>query len=278
MTFVFLSQAVKSKQATTDGFALFPITEGATEFFIPSSGVKREEHSAFVIAAPLKDTCLEAYIVKGNTYRKIRGLIQLQEYDIFQLESDQFDMTGIYINSTRPIAVFGGHECSEIPVNTRFCDHLVSQVPPLEELGTAFNIGPIDGRGSDAGYIIRVVATQQGTSVTFSTRNNPVTLNRGEWEQETVNDNKLVSTVVCSKPCVVTQYNPSHEVIENDIETDAFMTLIPPVDHYLEKMRFGTGKYYDEGSSRNFRTNFVSIMAPAFALDGVRFDGRVGLM
>ena len=66
--------------------------------------------------------------MNGDHYTKIRGLIQLGEFDVYQMESETTDLTGVYINASKPIAVFGGHECLEEPSFTKFCDHSIIQV------------------------------------------------------------------------------------------------------------------------------------------------------
>ena len=38
------------------------------------------------------------------------------------------DYTGVYVTATKPVAVFGGHECAQVPVGTKFCDHIYEQV------------------------------------------------------------------------------------------------------------------------------------------------------
>ena len=65
------------------------------------------------------------------------------------------DLTGYYINSTKPIALFGGHACAFVPDEpiTMFCDHIVEQIPPICELGFDHIVPPIFGRDSRAGYV-----------------------------------------------------------------------------------------------------------------------------
>lgn len=43
-----------------------------------------------------------------------------------------YDLTGTRIESTKPVAVFSGHNCTFVPFDTWACDHLEEQMPPLE--------------------------------------------------------------------------------------------------------------------------------------------------
>jgi hypothetical protein len=62
----------------------------------------------------------------------------------------QPDLTGAYIESSEPIAVFSGHECSFYPSDLRACDHLEEQLFPTETWGTEFFLVPPKERGDNA--------------------------------------------------------------------------------------------------------------------------------
>ena len=62
----------------------------------------------------------------------------------------QPDLTGTFIESTEPIAVFSGHECSFYPFNLGACDHLEEQLFPIETWGTEFLLVPPKERGNNS--------------------------------------------------------------------------------------------------------------------------------
>ena len=268
-------QALKSKQATTDGFLALPITQDAKEFFVMSAGAQPGEHSAFVIAAVFPNTCVEAFFVNGSHYRKVQGLKQMNEFDIYQLESDVTDMTGVYITSSRPIAVFGGHECAEEPLYTRFCDHTVAQVPPISEWGKIFNVAHIANRLPSAGYALRIISAYDDTAVEISVNSQRVILNKGNYIHVNITDSRSQTEVSCSKPCLVTQHNRSWRYVDGDTQTDSFVTLIPPIDHYKNNLTFRTGRFWDDGLPYEFVQNYLAIVAPAIQTDRIVLDGRV---
>ncbi len=53
------------------------------------------------------------------------------------------DMTGAVIRATKPVSVFGGHTCAFVPFNAPACDHLESQLFPIETWGTRFVASPL---------------------------------------------------------------------------------------------------------------------------------------
>lgn len=60
------------------------------------------------------------------------------------------DLTGARISSDKPIAAFSGHSCAYVPYTLGFCDHLESQLFPLETWGRRFVLAPLKLRNPDA--------------------------------------------------------------------------------------------------------------------------------
>jgi len=88
-----------------------------------------------------------------------------QTYETYKYTGlENTDLTGYYINSTKPIALYGGHACAFVPdvPLTMFCDHIIEQIPPINELGKEHIVPPILGRDRTAGYV------QTLTSLTYS--------------------------------------------------------------------------------------------------------------
>ena len=127
----------------------------------------------------------------------------LEKYQTYHMRSTSEDYTGTYIRSSRPIAVYGGHECAQVPEIRSYCDHIVAAIPPVGSLGSSFAITPFEERRF--GHIFRVLSVQDGTTVTTSSEG-VRTLTRGEyWEVDIFDDTAVV--VTCSNPCLVAQFN-----------------------------------------------------------------------
>lgn len=123
------------------------------------------------------------------------------------------DMTGYFINSTKPIQVICGHECANVPQTVPFCDHMSEQIPPVNQLGTYHIVPPIDGRNRNAGYVVRVVATEMATTIRYL--GNWVVRNRGDFIQINTSDSMTPIVVECDKRCLVMQYNKGTIAIAN---------------------------------------------------------------
>jgi len=95
---------------------------------------------------------MEIYKVDGDTYilQQSKYLVDSHTVYTFTAERNQ-DITGYFVNSSKPIKVVAGHSCAFIPERVFFCDHIVEHIPPVSELGLTHIVPPIIGRLADAG-------------------------------------------------------------------------------------------------------------------------------
>src|SRR5439155_4362871 len=45
------------------------------------------------------------------------------------------ELTGSPILADKPITVFAGHPCADVPMSAPWCDHAEQQIPPVQALG-----------------------------------------------------------------------------------------------------------------------------------------------
>ncbi|HUT76845.1 MAG TPA: IgGFc-binding protein [Polyangia bacterium] len=85
----------------------------------------------------------------------------------------QADLTGTLVLADKPVVVFGGHTCGNVPGSASgYCDHLEEQLPPLSTWGTAVMLARHAPRPSCNGNpadppLWRIVAGADGMTVTF---------------------------------------------------------------------------------------------------------------
>lgn len=179
--------------------------------------------------------------------------VMLNDGDVFQIatKASGSDLTGTYIEASAAVAVFGGHECADIPYhcdwcrdgfgyppggsepeheeNTcAWCDHLEEQIFPLTTWGMSFVASriPIRSTGDVAEAAFwRVIASEPATTITIHDRPgitlrfpsgvvNPATINRGEYlEFEMVGSasNPGDCLVEADKPILLVQYIEGQE-------------------------------------------------------------------
>ena len=184
--------------------------------------------------------CENETVVKFNSLT-----ITLETY---QIESDN-DLTGTRITSSKPLSVFSGSDCAEVPHNRRLCDHLVEQVPPTVTWGSKFFVASLEGRSS--GERIRVLSTR-AASVAVNC-NTVVSVSEfqlqsgGSFREFEIPINSFCS-IESTSPVLVAQYAYGRD---SDGVGDPFMMIIPPIEQF-------TNNYVVEAFSL-FVSNYVTV-------------------
>ena len=174
--------------------------------------------------------------------------VVLRPFDAYQLQSDG-DLTGSLIESDRPVAVFGGNRCANVPnPGTAWCDHLVEQIPPVSTWGAEALTVPLATR--TMGDTFRVLADRDGTTVQLDGASpDSVTLNAGEFAQW----NLLGSyRITADGPILVSQY--SNGTDWDGVTSDPFMMLIPSATQFIPAYTFAT-------PGTGFPDNYANIVA-----------------
>ncbi|MDC0714561.1 DUF5011 domain-containing protein [Stigmatella sp. ncwal1] len=184
-----------------------------------------------------------------------------QTYQLRSTQSDQADLSGSSLHSTHPIAVFGGHECANIPDgDTYACDHLVEQLPPTTTWGKSFATVPLKTRNN--GDTFRFVAAKNGTEVSIN-GTAVATLARGQVHQQIIQGMAHISS---TQPILVAQYSNSSSY--DGVTSDPFMMLIPPYEQFL-------AQYTVTAPQGGFQYNFINVVVPSSAVQGFRLDGAL---
>ena len=175
------------------------------------------------------------------------------------------DLTGTVVSTSQPIALFTGHQCSQVPFGTPFCDHLVEQVPPHFTWGRVFFTIPVEGRTSGEEYRIGaldgptiVTATcVQGNSSTPTEKLNITIAGGNPVPNMTVKNWANFTTIAgydpefccieSDKPVIVMQYSLSMWACSDlpnpcEVTGDPFLAIVPPVHEYLNNFTLTTFK------------------------------------
>ena len=99
--------------------------------------------------------------------------------------TDAGDLTGTEINSDSPVAVFGGHRCANVNGEVFFCDTVLEQTLPVALWNTEYLVAPLATRTSST-ELVRVVAAENGTTISINGIPEATMLNKGEKQNYTV--------------------------------------------------------------------------------------------
>jgi len=178
------------------------------------------------------------------------------------------DLSGSSISASQNVAVFSGHECANVPSNISYCDTLISQMIPNDQLSSSYIVTASEGAELSAldSDIIKVIATEDGTAVTVGGVI-VATLNEGEVYEFNLPANSGES-IETSHPALVTQFL----VGGNGNDTDPAMSVVPGINSWLDDYRLAT-----PDGSQAFDLNYASVvidstMLASLALDGVGVD------
>ena len=204
-----------------------------------------------------------------------------------RLDTAQFnsvmDLTGTIIESDKPISVFVGHECGQVPAGQTACDHLVEQIPPDATWGTQFFTVPLDVRESGEHYRIGTVTDNNQVTVTCTTEGQSapslqitrtIHSNQPRYvEFDTVGDfsdgvtpsyRRDFCCIETTKPAIVMMYSKGHSLDEITFsglvgtQGDPFMLLVPPVSQYSND--------YTITVPKPVRNNFIGYFSYALPL------------
>ena len=241
------------------------ISAGLSTVSVYGLNYRRSTSDAFM-ALPCEHIAVENYEYYGVTYSDGYVLIVgCEDNTVFQIGSDVIrlnkmetylwvgtnDITGTKIISNRPIAVFSGHQCTDVPLGIGACDHLIEQVPPTAIWGSNFLSASLSGRSS--GDIYRMIASENSTNVvvncnTFSQLQTHHLALAGSWQEFNTSDGTFCS-ISSDKPLLLMQF--SLGFFADGVTGDPFMMMIIPVEQF--------GSHYIFNAFSEFPTNYITI-------------------
>jgi len=250
-------------QHTTDAYLALPTDILRTEYLIlaySNSNVVNGTEFAVVAAQDGTTLSVTPSVSTGSRTAGAAYEIALNRGDTYQLRNTDggADLSGTIVMSNKPVAVFGGHMCSNVPQASAFCDHLVEQMFPLATWGKSFVTVPLATR--TGGDTFRFLAGTDGTTVSLNGAA-VATLNRGQFFEQIVSG---PAHVTADKPILVAQY--SNGTTFDDVTSDPFEMLIPPFEQFLSRYTVTT-------PASGFSTNFINVVAPDAAVGSITIDG-----
>ena len=205
----------------------------------------------------------------------------LDQYETLMIDS-RSDLTGTIIISDKPISVFTGHECGQVPTREPTCDYLVEQIPPHTTYGTVFFTAPFAARESGDiyrvgsvrdGAIVNVICTQEGNSVMSVTS---YSINEGGFREVVTNRGPMreFCCIQSNQPITIMGYTLGHELDFVFVEGrhgpygDPAMVYIAPATSYLNDYTITTSKRLN----RIIFFGYISYILPTRVFDNSSKD------
>jgi uncharacterized repeat protein (TIGR01451 family) len=255
-----LSQIAKS----TDAYVGLPTDTIGTDYIALGYGGENQSRPSELAFVATQDgttvTVTPATALAGHA-AGVPFQVSLGQGQTYQLQAGAIgDVTGTLVSSNKPISMFSGSECGDVPdVPLTFaCNYLLEQLPPTTSWGKSFVTMPLASRQN--GDTFRILASQDSTTVQVNGAAS--TLNRAQFKELIVSG---PAQIVADKPVLVMQY--SHGTDYDGVTSDPFEMLVPPTQQFLDSYTVST-------PAASFAINFVNVVAPNAAVGSIVLDGR----
>jgi outer membrane autotransporter protein len=242
------------RQATTDMSYLIDgerlgtnyVVAGYQNIYEDQMSVQATQDNTVVTFTPKGGTPFDVTLNAGQTY----------------MHTANSQLTGSSILADKPIAVFSGNRCTNVPTGITACDHLVEQMPSIDQLSSSYLLAQTPRTGTN-GNVMRVVATADNTEVRVNGTLVATLASKGDFYEGRVKDGIQLDA---TKPVLVAQYLIGQS--EAGSNTDPAMTIVPGSDQWLKSYVFAT-----PSGTADFPTDFVSIVIQTSSVGSLTVDG-----
>ena len=253
------------KRHTSDSFFVLPIMNLDDVYVYYGISVSRGYDDSSILIVGTENNIVmnltatqSVSISVGNTVTNLIPGIQYS-FVINRLQTVYIgstdDLSGTKIVTDRPVSVFTGHECGNLPSNVVACSHLIEQIPPTTLWGKIYYTAPLANKTS---YTIKVLAADDSTTVNIYCNNT--------MESYAINEGDIINKTQMNKYCaiysnkkvLVLQFSHGGGEDFNDYG-DPMMTLVPNTNQYLNKFDFSTTR----NSSQSGYNHYVNIIVMA---------------
>ena len=249
-----------------DSVALIIGTENDTEIILEPS---------VVIRHPFAPAATGGLFIPGVSVQF--RTVTIQKFQTFYLQVRGGDISGTRIIANKPISVFSGHECANVPLAGVTCDIVIEQLQPIDTWGTEVVTVPLRTRSGD---VLKVFASQNSTTinVTYTNISNGMvtsdsfTLGRNGFRE--LGGTSLIVTgaigdfalIQSNNPIAVFQFSRSWTT-DNNLISDPFMLSVPSCEQYRDSYAVATAPFDPsiEGTvtGRVAYVNYTNIAVPA---------------
>lgn len=198
--------------------------------------------------------------IERNTYYNGDVLhLRLDGFETYQIDHIT-DLTGTFIESSRPIAAFSGNDCNELE-NIGACDHLIEQLPPTDRVDDTYIVPP---NSDDRDTLIRITAIESAR-ITYVIDNVTYTQSVNKFDSlDTKISNKQTCFIKSEAPILVTSFGLRSKILNLG---DPSMTIVPGLNQYLD--------YYKIFVPPGYAYNYVSIMIRSSSKDSFRINNAI---
>ncbi len=286
-------------QMSSDAFNVMPTDALGKKYMVmsynnsrPYSSLSSMTPSQFAIVATEDGTHVRIE-PKAPTHKKASSKVQeftLNQGESYLVEayrneysSAQLDLTGSYVETSKPVAVFSGHTRASVPVKDSWSggsrDCLMEQMMPVESWGNNVFLFPFksgSNQSSEENDLYRILAAFDGTEIKiddiFIT-----SLDKGEFHEGNLT---RAHSVKSNKPIMVCQYKKSSKGSGNTTKvSDPFMMYIPQTENFDIFYRFINIQSHEYDTTfKNYypvySEHYITVISKISAIPTIRLDNK----
>lgn len=172
--------------------------------------------------------------------------VELSAGQVLQISQTE-ELTGSPVQADKPVGLFGGHTCMNVPATASLCDHGEQQIPPVRALGSEYVGVPYRQRSSIAEQPRwRFMGAADGTTLTFSPDvGGPKTLSLGQVVEIATDTPFVVTSQDDKHPFFVNSYMTGSATVETGFG-DPEVLRVTPAAQYLSRYVIFTDPTYPE--------------------------------
>lgn len=245
--------------ASTDMTYLLDSGALGKNYVVASQGGGFGEGSQVMIHAAVNNTSV-TFTPKGGAPINVT----LNAGETYKYAGGSTDLTGSFVTASQPVAVFGGHNCAQVPVGTTYCDTLIEQMIPTAHLSKTYALTASKGAeiSPSQSDLVRVIATADNTQIKLNGAT-VATINAGQFYEFSLAATSGAS-VDASEVVMVAQYLKGGQ----GANTDPALSLVPGSDTWLNKYRLSTPY-----GAQDFVVDYASIVIGTADLASLLLDG-----
>ncbi len=168
--------------------------------------------------------------------------------------TEQEELTGSPVTSTKPVGLYAGHYCLNVPWDRDYCDHAEQQIPPVRALSHEYvAVGHATRSPERTEDVVeerhwRVVGTADGTTLTYEPDvPGPKQLALGEVVEFKTTEPFVVRSQDEAHPFMVFGYMAGSTMVDGpEGRGDADFVRIGPPAQYMKRYVFFTDPTYPE--------------------------------
>jgi hypothetical protein len=271
---LFPTHVLDNDYTAITGDALWMVNANGGAFV---TAIATEDNTTVTFYPPLGITMYEGdttvTIDRGETYTMMSNEVTA----VWQENFGQGNLSGLRVESDKPVAVFSGNVCSWEPTPHEYCccDHLEHQMLPLTAWGQAYIVStaPPASETDDDNVRVRIVGSFDGTMLSYSPSAPPGAPTIIDAYETIVFTSSTSFVVTGDKPFAVAEFLMSNESItvdptpgdpdDNFFWGDPAMILVPPSAQFQNEYIFQVPAEY--------ASNWVTVLRPSGAT--VELDG-----